>query len=113
MESRVAEVSADQRGRLAMSVKRLDQSKDRVREIRRLMLETEEVGISVFQDLNQQCQTLLHVHTKVVKIDGCVIGDGKVGRVTRTLQNAYKKRQRILVCQYLLTKNLEVQNERI
>ncbi|EFH50717.1 predicted protein, partial [Arabidopsis lyrata subsp. lyrata] len=96
MESRVAEVSADQRGRLAMSVKRLDQSKDRVREIRRLMLETEEVGISVFQDLNQQCQTLLHVHTKVVKIDGCVIGDGKVGRVTRTLQNAYKKRQRIL-----------------
>ncbi|CAH8272540.1 unnamed protein product [Arabidopsis lyrata] len=111
MESRVAEVSADQRGRLAMSVKRLDQSKDRVREIRRLMLETEEVGISVFQDLNQQCQTLLHVHTKVVKIDGCVIGDGKVGRVTRTLQNAYKKRQRILVCQYLLTKNLEVQNE--
>ncbi|KAG7556850.1 Vesicle transport v-SNARE N-terminal [Arabidopsis suecica] len=87
----VAEVSADQRGRLAMSVKRLDQSKDRVREIRRLMLETEEVGISVFQDLNQQCQTLLHVHTKVVKIDGRVIGDGKVGRVTRTLQNAYKK----------------------
>ncbi|CAE6125884.1 unnamed protein product [Arabidopsis arenosa] len=84
-------VSADQRGRLAMSVKRLDQSKDRVREIRRLMLETEEVGISVFQDLNQQCQTLLHVHTKVVKIDGRVIGDGKVGRVTRTLQNAYKK----------------------
>ncbi|CAE6125832.1 unnamed protein product [Arabidopsis arenosa] len=84
-------VSADQRGRLAMSVKRLDQSRDRVREIRRLMLETEEVGISVFQDLNQQCQTLLHVHTKVVKIDGRVIGDGKVGRVTRTLQNAYKK----------------------
>ncbi|CAL9231893.1 unnamed protein product [Arabidopsis halleri] len=77
------------------------------------MLETEEVGISVFQDLNHQCQTLLHVHTKVVKIDGRVIGDGKVGRVTRTLQNAYKKRQRILVCQYLLTKNLEVQNERI
>ncbi|CAL9231901.1 unnamed protein product [Arabidopsis halleri] len=107
------QVSADQRGRLAMSVKRLDHSRDRVREIRRLMLETEEVGISVFQDLNQQCQTLLHVHTKVVKIDGRVIGDGKVGRVTRTLRNAYKKRQRILVCQYLLTKNLEVQNERI
>ncbi|XP_020878378.1 vesicle transport v-SNARE 12 isoform X2 [Arabidopsis lyrata subsp. lyrata] len=107
MESRVAEVSADQRGRLAMSVKRLDQSRDRVREIRRLMPETEEVGIFVFQDLNQQCQTLLHVHTKVVKIDGHVIGDGKVGRVTRTLQNAYKKRQRILVCQYLLTKTLK------
>ncbi|EFH50716.1 predicted protein, partial [Arabidopsis lyrata subsp. lyrata] len=62
------QVSADQRGRLAMSVKRLDQSKDRVREIRRLMLETEEVGISVFQDLNQQCQTLLHVHTKVPQL---------------------------------------------
>ncbi|CAL9231892.1 unnamed protein product [Arabidopsis halleri] len=84
-------VSADQRGRLAWSVKRLDQSRDRLREIRRLLLETEEVGISVFQDLKQQCQTLHHVHTKVVKIDGRVIGDRKVGRVTRTLQNAYKK----------------------
>lgn len=26
-----------------------------------------------------------------MKIDGRVIGDGKVGPVTRTLQNAYKK----------------------
>ncbi|CAH8267264.1 unnamed protein product [Arabidopsis lyrata] len=61
MESRMADlraVSADKRGRLAMSVKRLDQSSNR---------------------------------TKVVKIDGRVVSDGKVGRVTRTLQNAYKK----------------------
>ncbi|MFQ6668559.1 hypothetical protein Gotur_034156 [Gossypium turneri] len=27
----------------------------------------------------------------VVKIDGRIIGDGKVGPVTRRLQNAYKK----------------------
>ncbi|CAL9231897.1 unnamed protein product [Arabidopsis halleri] len=27
----------------------------------------------------------------LVKIDGRVIGNGKVGPVTRTLQNAYKK----------------------
>ncbi|KAG7564267.1 Vesicle transport v-SNARE N-terminal [Arabidopsis suecica] len=36
-------VSADQRRRLAMSVKRLDQSRNRVRESRRLMLETAEI----------------------------------------------------------------------
>ncbi|KAG7559511.1 Vesicle transport v-SNARE N-terminal [Arabidopsis thaliana x Arabidopsis arenosa] len=42
-------VSADQRRRLAMSVKRLDQSRNRVRESRRLMLETAEIqGISRF-----------------------------------------------------------------
>jgi len=48
-----------------MSVERLDQSSDRIRESRRLMLETEEVGISIVQDLSQQRQTLLHAHNKV------------------------------------------------
>ncbi|KAG7559526.1 hypothetical protein ISN45_Aa05g011190 [Arabidopsis thaliana x Arabidopsis arenosa] len=32
-----------------------------------------------------------HISHLLVKIDGRVIGDGKVGPITRTLQNAYKK----------------------
>ncbi|KAF2299160.1 hypothetical protein GH714_030850 [Hevea brasiliensis] len=58
-------VSADQRERLSMSVERLNQSGDRIKESRRTMLETEELGVSILEDLHQQRQTLLHAHTKV------------------------------------------------
>ncbi|XP_010499010.1 PREDICTED: vesicle transport v-SNARE 12 [Camelina sativa] len=81
MESGVADphaVSADQRGRLAMSVERLDQSSDRIRESRRLMLETEEVGISIVQDLSQQRQTLLHAHSKLHGVDDAIDKSKKV-----------------------------------
>ncbi|KAF3567815.1 hypothetical protein DY000_02014108 [Brassica cretica] len=44
-------VSTDQRERLAMSVERLDQSSDKIRESRRTMMETEDLGVSVLQDL--------------------------------------------------------------
>lgn len=51
-----------------MSMERLDQSSDRIRESRRLMLETEEVAISVVENLSQQRQTLLHAHSKVYQL---------------------------------------------
>nr|GMD34092.1 vesicle transport V-SNARE 13-like [Ipomoea batatas] len=47
-------VSADQRQRLMMSTERLNQSSDRIREGRKVMLETEELGVSILQDLHQQ-----------------------------------------------------------
>lgn len=59
------QVSADQRGRLLMSTERLNQSSDRVKESRRTMLETEELGVSILQDLHQQRQSLLHAHNTV------------------------------------------------
>lgn len=59
------QVSGDQRERLAMSTEKLNQSSDRVKESRRTMLETEELGVSILQDLHQQRQTLLHAHEKV------------------------------------------------
>ena len=34
-----------------MSVERLDQSSDKIRESRRTMMETEDLGVSVLQDL--------------------------------------------------------------
>lgn len=59
-------VSADQRSRLMMSTERLNKSTDRVRESRRTMLETEELGVSILQDLHQQRQSLLHANTTVI-----------------------------------------------
>lgn len=61
----MVQVSADQRERLSMSVERLNQSGDRIKESRRTMLETEELGVSILEDLHQQRQTLLHAHNKV------------------------------------------------
>ncbi|KAI3467302.1 hypothetical protein Pfo_023965 [Paulownia fortunei] len=60
----VHETSANPRERLAMSTERLDQSTDRIRESRRAALETEELGVSILEDLHQQRETLLHSHKK-------------------------------------------------
>ncbi|KAK7281785.1 hypothetical protein RIF29_10062 [Crotalaria pallida] len=62
-------VSNDQRGRLLMSTERLNQSTDRIKESKRTMLETEELGVSILQDLHQQRQSLLHAHKTLVEVD--------------------------------------------
>ncbi|KAG2591130.1 hypothetical protein PVAP13_5NG081300 [Panicum virgatum] len=62
-------VSTDQRGRLMMTTERLNQSTDRIKESRRTMLETEELGVSILQDLHQQRQSLLHAHTTLHGVD--------------------------------------------
>lgn len=48
-----------------MSTERLNKSSDRVRESRRTMLETEELGVSILHDLHQQRQSLLHANNTV------------------------------------------------
>ncbi|KDP31284.1 hypothetical protein JCGZ_11660 [Jatropha curcas] len=62
-------VSANQRGRLLISTERLTQSTERIKESRRTMLETEELGVSILQDLNQQRQALLHAHSTLNSVD--------------------------------------------
>ncbi|KAL4186391.1 hypothetical protein AMTRI_Chr09g13900 [Amborella trichopoda] len=62
-------VSADQRARLLTSTERLSQSSERVKESRRTMLETEELGVSILQDLHQQRQSLLHAHNTLHGVD--------------------------------------------
>lgn len=47
-----------------MSTERLNQSTDRLRETRRVALETEDLGVSILEDLHQQRETLLHSHNK-------------------------------------------------
>lgn len=59
------QASADHRERLTMSVERLNESSDRIRESRRTILETEDLGVSILQDLHQQRETLLNSHRKV------------------------------------------------
>ncbi|KAH0916906.1 hypothetical protein HID58_024566 [Brassica napus] len=65
-ENKLKLVSADQRERLTISlVERLDQSSDRIRQSRRTMMETKDLG----QDLSQHRQTLLHSHSKLHGMD--------------------------------------------
>ncbi|KAK6928157.1 hypothetical protein RJ641_006748 [Dillenia turbinata] len=81
-------VSADQRTRLMMSTERLNQSSDRVKESRRTMLETEELGVSILQDLHQQRQSLLHAHNTLHGVDD------NIGRSKKILTNISRRMNR-------------------
>ncbi|XP_059624177.1 vesicle transport v-SNARE 12-like [Cornus florida] len=70
--------SADQRGRLTMHTERLNQSSERINESRRAALETEDLGVSILQDLHQQRETLLHSHKKLHGIDDAIDKSKKV-----------------------------------
>ncbi|CAA7399226.1 unnamed protein product [Spirodela intermedia] len=67
---------ADQKGRLLVSTERLNQSGERINEGRRMMLESEELGVSILQDLHQQRQSLLHAHNTLHGVDDN-IGKGR------------------------------------
>lgn len=70
--------STNQRERLAMSTERLNQSTDRLKESRRAALETEELGVSILEDLHQQRETLLHSHKKLSDVDSAIDKSKKV-----------------------------------
>ncbi|KAH6830646.1 vesicle transport V-snare 13 [Perilla frutescens var. hirtella] len=80
--------SADQRARLIMSTGRLNQSGDRIRESRKTMLETEELGVSILQDLHQQRQSLLHAHNTLHGVDD------NIGRSKKILTNMSRRMSR-------------------
>lgn len=71
-------VSNDQRGRLLMSTERLNHSTDRIKDSRRTMLETEELGVSILQDLHLQRQSLLHAHTTLHGVDDNISRSKKI-----------------------------------
>nr|XP_043624144.1 vesicle transport v-SNARE 12-like [Erigeron canadensis] len=70
--------SAGQRERMEMSTERLNQSSDRIRESRRAVFETEEIGVSILQDLHQQRETLLNSHAKLHGVDDAIDKSKKV-----------------------------------
>ncbi|KAG5618531.1 hypothetical protein H5410_018355 [Solanum commersonii] len=71
-------VSADQRQRLMMSTERLNHSSDRIRDSRKTMLETEDLGVSILQDLHQQRQSLLHAHDTLHGMDDNISRSKKI-----------------------------------
>ncbi|XP_037473180.1 vesicle transport v-SNARE 11-like isoform X2 [Triticum dicoccoides] len=50
------------RGRLMMTSERLNQSSDRIRESQITALDTEEIGVSILQNLHNQRETLMRAH---------------------------------------------------
>ncbi|KAL3511092.1 hypothetical protein ACH5RR_030493 [Cinchona calisaya] len=70
--------SANQRERLMMTTERLNQSSDRIRESGRAALETEDLGVSILEDLHQQRETLLHSHKKLHEVDDAIDKSKKV-----------------------------------
>ncbi|XP_027154494.1 vesicle transport v-SNARE 13 [Coffea eugenioides] len=71
-------VSADQRARLLTSTDRLDKSSDRIRDSRKTMLETEDLGVSILQDLHQQRQSLLRADNTLHGVDDNISGSKKI-----------------------------------
>ncbi|GKD53875.1 vesicle transport v-SNARE 13 [Tanacetum coccineum] len=101
-------VSADQKARLLMSTERLNKTSDRVRDSRRTMLETEELGVSILQDLNQQRQSLLHAHgtlhgvdDNISKIEELALRNNALFE-TRVLANPFVGSVMLRVCSSLL-----------
>ncbi|MED6131575.1 Vesicle transport v-SNARE 13 [Stylosanthes scabra] len=70
--------SADQRERLMTSTERLNKSGDRIKESRRTMLETEDLGVSILQDLHSQRQSLLHADNTLHGVDDNVSKSKKI-----------------------------------
>lgn len=70
--------SSDQRDRLMLSTERMNDSSDRLRESRRTALETEQLGVSILEDLHQQRETLLHSHQKLHEVDNVIDKSKKI-----------------------------------
>lgn len=52
--------SASQRERLLTTTERLNQSSERIRQGRQTLMQTEELGVSILQDLHRQRETINH-----------------------------------------------------
>lgn len=59
------QASSDQRAQILATTDRLTQTGDRIKESKRTLIETEELGVSILQDLHQQRQSLLHARDTV------------------------------------------------
>ncbi|GMH27596.1 hypothetical protein Nepgr_029439 [Nepenthes gracilis] len=85
--------SADQRERLAFSTEKLNQSSDRIRDSKRTVLETEQLGVSILEDLHQQRETLLHSHSKLHEVDNAI---DKSKKILTTMSRSISKNKWIV-----------------
>ncbi|XP_041991568.1 vesicle transport v-SNARE 13-like [Salvia splendens] len=81
-------VPANQRDRLVVTTERLDNSSNRIKDSREVMLETEELSVSLLQDLHQQRQSLLHADNTLSGVDN------NVGRSKKILTNMTRRMSR-------------------
>ncbi|KAI3452272.1 hypothetical protein Pfo_008937 [Paulownia fortunei] len=80
--------SVNQKDRLLMSTERLNNSSNRIGESRKVMLETEELGVSLLQDLHQQRQSLLHANNTLHGVDD------NISRSKRTITSMSRRMSR-------------------
>ncbi|GMN42192.1 hypothetical protein TIFTF001_011398 [Ficus carica] len=80
--------SADQKARLMVSTERLDKTSGRIKEGRRTMLETEELGVSILHDLHSQRQSLLHTQNTLHGVDDNI---GKSKRILTSISRRISK----------------------
>ncbi|MBA0652508.1 hypothetical protein Goklo_019766 [Gossypium klotzschianum] len=85
--------STNQRSRLVMATERLNQSSDRIRDSRRTMLETEELGVSILQDLHSQRQALLHANNTLHGVDDNI---GKSKRILTAMSRRMNRNKWII-----------------
>ncbi|XP_044468460.1 vesicle transport v-SNARE 13-like [Mangifera indica] len=85
--------SADQRSRLMSATERLYKSSDRVKESRKTMLETEELGVSILEDLSSQRQVLLHAHNTLHGVDDNI---GKSKRILTAMSRRMSRNKWII-----------------
>ncbi|XP_038905553.1 vesicle transport v-SNARE 13-like isoform X1 [Benincasa hispida] len=78
-------VSADQRTRLMTTTERLGNMSNRIKDSQRTMLETEDLGVSILEDLHSQRQSLLHAHDTLHGVDD------NIGRSKRILTNMTRR----------------------
>ncbi|CAN1312445.1 Vesicle transport v-SNARE 13 [Linum perenne] len=78
-----------------VSTDRLNQSTDRIKDSRRTMLETEELGVSILQDLHQQRQALLHANNTLHGVDDNI---GRSKRILTAMSRRMDRNKWIVGC---------------
>ena len=87
-----APTSSSQRDRMAQATQQLDRTGNRIQDGKRTLLETEDLGVSILQDLHRQRDTISsareHIHA----------ADDTIGRSRKILQSMGRRRWRTKRC---------------
>ncbi|KAG0568197.1 hypothetical protein M758_6G002000 [Ceratodon purpureus] len=86
-------LGADQRSRLMMATDRINQSGERIKESRRQLIETEDLGVHILQDLQLQHQTLLHTQETMHGVDDNI---GKSRRMLSSMSQRFERHKYIM-----------------
>ena len=73
-----APTSSTQRERMLHATSRLDQTGDRIREGKRSLLDTEELGVSILQDLHRQRDTITNARDTIHGADDTISKSRKI-----------------------------------